>query len=78
MYRRRELAKLKRTEVSITVSRTVQVQQFQPSTVSVTETAEIPEEMTASDVKRALYKSASKAVEEFIESERLKYQKEKK
>lgn len=66
----------KRKTVSVTVSRTVQVQQFQPSTVTVAESAEVPEGATASEVKLELYKSATASVTKFMNQEIRKYSEE--
>lgn len=65
--------KIKRSSVSVTVTRTVQVAQYQPSTVSVTETADVPAGMKASDVKAALYESASASTQKYMRAEIKKY-----
>ncbi len=67
------MAKLKRRSVSVTVTRTVQVVQFQPSTVSVTECADVPEGMSAEEVKAELYESASESMQKFMRGEIKKY-----
>jgi hypothetical protein len=68
--------KIKRKTVSVSVSRTVQITQYHPSTVTVTEEAEIPEGMTHVEVKEVLYKSASASVVKFMNNEIDKWSKE--
>ena len=67
------MAKIKRTSVSVTVSRTVQVRNYTPSTVTVTETAEVGEGQSAQKVKDALYESASDSMQEYMRKEIKKY-----
>lgn len=71
----KHVAKIKRKTVSVTVTRTVQVVQFQPSTVSVTETAEVGDQ-DPNEVKQELYESASKSMQKFMRGEIKKYKKE--
>lgn len=66
------MAKIKRKVVSVTVSRTVQVRNFTPSTVTVTETAEVGDH-DPDIVKDTLYKSASKSMQRFMRAEIAKY-----
>ncbi len=61
--------KIKRKQISVTVTRTVQLQQYHPATVSVTEVADIPEGEDYEAVRTALYKSATKAVTKFLRNE---------
>lgn len=68
--------KIKRKMVSVTVARTVQITQFHPSTVTVAESAEIPDGMTSEEVKLELYKSATKSVTKFMNQEIKKYEEE--
>lgn len=67
---------IKRKTVSVKVTRTVQVQQYQPSTIEVTETADVPEGSDPRDVKDELYKSASASVVKFMNAEIKKYSEE--
>lgn len=60
---------IKRKVVSVSISRTIQITQFHPSTVMVTETAEVPTDLTADQVKAELYKSASRSVVKFMNLE---------
>ncbi len=65
--------KIKRKTISVTVSRTIQVQQFQPSVVTVTETTELGPDDNPEEVKAVLYKSASRSVTKFMNAEIDKY-----
>lgn len=64
---------MKRKSISVTVERTVQAQQFQPCVVRVTETADMPPDMTEAEVKLELYKSASASVKKFMIQELKKW-----
>lgn len=68
----KQVAKIKRRSVSVTVSRTVQVQNYTPSTVTVTETADVGDN-DPEDVKRELYESASKSMQKYMRAEIKKY-----
>ncbi len=68
--------KLKRKSVSVTVTRTVQVKQYEPSTISVTETADVPDGMKTSEVKLALYETASASVQKYMRAEIKKYRRD--
>lgn len=59
---------MKRKTVSVTVTKVVQAQQFEPVTISVTETADVGDEKP-SQVKRELYESASASVHRFMKEE---------
>lgn len=67
----------KRKTVSVTVKRMVQVVRFHPSEISVTEVADVPEGVKASEVKRELYESASLSVQKFMREEINKYKEPK-
>lgn len=75
LNRRTQVTKIKRKTVSVTVSRTVQVVQYQPSTVTVTETADVGDQ-DPEEVKLALYESASKSMQKFMRAEIKKYKKD--
>ncbi len=60
---------IKRKAVSVSVSRTVQLRQYHPATVTVSESAEVPPGMDAKDVKLELYKSATASVTKFLKNE---------
>lgn len=66
---------IKRTSVSITVSRTLQLAQFHPASVSVTEVAEVGDADIA-EVKLELYRSATASVDKFLRHEVKKYKEE--
>jgi hypothetical protein len=70
------MAKIKRTKVRVSISRTVQVNRFNPSTVTVEEEADVPDGMTADDVKAELYESVTKTVQKFMRKEIKKYRRE--
>lgn len=59
---------MKRKTVSVTVTKVVQAAQFEPVTISVTETADIGDDK-ASEVKQKLYESASASVHRFMKEE---------
>ncbi len=60
---------MKRRVVTVTVQKTKQIPQFEPSLVSVTESAEIEDGENAKEVRTMLYESASKAVKKFMKEE---------
>lgn len=68
---------MKRKQVSVTVTKTVQVVQFEPVVVSVTETADVGD-ADVSEVKAELYESASKSVRKFMKEEKEKWAKKSK
>lgn len=61
--------KIKRRTVTVSVTRTVQLQQYHPATVSVTEVADIPPGEDYDEIRKELYKSATKAVTRFLKNE---------
>jgi hypothetical protein len=67
---------MKTKTISVTVSRTVQIQQFHPSVVSMTETAEIESGDDVRKCKIQLYKACSETVETCMNREIKKYQDE--
>lgn len=69
------MKKIKRSQVSVTVSRTVQVRNYTPSTVTVTEIADVGDN-DPDIVKDTLYKSASKSMQKFMRAEIAKYKEE--
>jgi len=66
---------MKRKTISVTITKTKQVVQFEPLTVTVTEVAELEEGDKASDAKAKLYESVSKSVKQFMEEETTKWKK---
>lgn len=68
--------KLKRKSVSVTVSRTIQLVQFHPATLTVAETADVPDGMDPEEAKLELYKSAAASVDKFLRQEQRKFNKE--
>lgn len=73
---RRERTPLRLTSVSVTLSRTLQVRQFEPIRVDVTQTAQIGNGENASDVRRELYESTSKALRTMMRAEFKKWAEE--
>lgn len=63
----------KRT-ITISVSRTVQVERFEPSQVTVTETIEVLDEPERVEkARKRLYSDVTKQVKSYIDNEQLKY-----
>ncbi len=62
--------------ITISVSRTIQVKQYEPVTVSASETVECDED-DADEVRLRTYKNVTTAVFKYIENERRKYSAEK-
>jgi hypothetical protein len=60
---------MKRRVITVSVTKTIQVVQFEPVVVEVTESAEVESGEKASEVRTALYESASKAVKKFMKEE---------
>jgi hypothetical protein len=60
--KRSKKSTLRITSVSVTLSRTIQVRQFEPVRVDVTQTAEVTEHDNPSEVRRELYEVTSKAL----------------
>lgn len=60
---------MKRKTVSVTVTKVVQAEQYEPVTVSVSETADLEDGDKASETKRKLYESASKSLHKFMREE---------
>lgn len=64
--------------ISISVSRTVQVERFEPSQVTVTETIEVKDVPSAvKEARSELYAAVTKQVASYIENEQKKYGKKK-
>lgn len=61
--------KIKRKAVSVVVQRTVQLKQFHPVTLTVSESAEVMEGQSVKDIKLELYKSATESVTKFLNQE---------
>lgn len=59
--------------ITIEVSKTVQVAQFEPVTVKVTETVEVGADQDASEVRFETYKTVTQAVKKYIDNEVRKY-----
>lgn len=60
---------MKRKIVSVTVTKVVQAAQFEPLTVSITESAEIEEGDKVIKVRNRLYESASEGLHEIMGKE---------
>lgn len=63
------MEKLRVTSVTITLSKTIQVVNFEPIRVDVTQTAEVGPDDNASQVRRALYENTSKALNTMMKFE---------
>lgn len=59
----------KRKSVTVSVSRTIQLKQYHPVGITITETAEVPPDENYKDIELELYKSATKAVTKFLDNE---------
>ena len=57
------------TEVSVTVSKTIQVTRFEPVQVSVSQTASVGDGEEPREVRAALYRNTSKAVKAMMKRE---------
>lgn len=68
--------KLRITSVAVTVSRTIQVRQFEPVRVDLTQTAEVAEGDNPSDVRRELYEATSKSLRAMMRFELEKWREE--
>lgn len=62
--------------VTVTVSRTVQLQQYCPATVTVTEVHEVKEGESTREVRNAAYNAVSASVVKYIEHEVENYSKD--
>jgi hypothetical protein len=69
------MAKVK--EISVTVSKTFQFKQFEPSHVSITETLTLAPEDDKDEVKKKSYKRCSDTVNELLLKEGKRYQEKK-
>lgn len=65
------MAKVK--QVTVSVSRTVQITQFHPSTVIVSETIDLDKEDDAKLIRQGAYLRCSKSVEAYMNKEIEKY-----
>lgn len=63
------MGKLRITTVTVTLSKTIQVVNFEPLRVDVTQTAEVGPDDNASTVRRELYESTSKALDAMMRFE---------
>lgn len=57
---------MKRRTVSVTVTKMVQAAQYEPLTISITESAELEGEEKVSQIRTKLYESASKGVHKLM------------
>jgi hypothetical protein len=65
--------------ITIEVAKTVQVAQYEPVTVKVTETIEVEADSErAKEIRLKLYTGVTKSVKQFIDNEVLKYKEENK
>jgi hypothetical protein len=71
-----EASELRITQISVTVSKTIQVRNFEPVRVDVTQTAEVLEDDKVSRVRRQLYESTSKAVAAMMREELERWRRE--
>jgi hypothetical protein len=59
----------KRKTVSVVVTKTIQEPQYNPSTITVTETAEVGKDDDHKEVLDELYESASKRCRKYVKAE---------
>jgi hypothetical protein len=64
---------MKRT-ITIEVSKTIQIKQFEPVSVKVSETIQLTDDMDATEARTDLYKDVTRAVTKYIDNEQLKYE----
>ena len=64
--------------IQITVTRTVQVKQFEPVTVTLSETIEVEDDADVKEARLALYTGVTSRVERYIKNEVTKYSLERK
>lgn len=61
--------------ITVEVSKTVQVAQYEPVTVKITETVEVEADSEkAKEVRLKVYTGVTKSVKQFIDNEVLKYE----
>jgi hypothetical protein len=64
--------------VKISVTRTIQVDRFEPVTVTVEESIQLKDSEDPVEPRRELYKEVTQQVAKYIENEKRKYSKSKK
>jgi len=64
--------------IKVAVSRTVQVERFEPVQVTVEAVADLEPDENVKEAKLELYKGVTRATKQFIDNEVLKYTKDKK
>ncbi len=63
---------MSKRRIKIQVSRTIQVDRYEPVTVSIEEEIVVMDD-EADDARKELYRSVTQNVKKFIDNERLKY-----
>lgn len=63
---------MSKRRIKIQVSRTIQVDRYEPVTVSIEEEIVVTDD-EADDARKELYRSVTQNVKKFIDNERLKY-----
>lgn len=61
--------------ITISVTRTIQVERFEPVGVTVTESIEIKDTADAAEARKKLYSDVTKQVTSYVENEKRKYAK---
>lgn len=69
---------MKRKTISITLTKMVQAAQYEPLTVTITETAEMEDGDKVKDVRSKLYESASKGLHEVMREELTRWKRKSK
>lgn len=64
--------------ITIEVSRTVQIQSYEPVSVRVSETIKLDDDEDEAEARADLYKAVTKQVASYIKNEQLKYSATKK
>lgn len=59
--------------ITVTVAKTVQTAQYEPVTVTVTETVTVPSEKLSEEVHLKVYTRVTKSTKRFIDNELAKY-----
>lgn len=63
--------------ITISVTRTIQVERFEPVGVTVTESIEIKDTADPAEARKKLYSDVTKQVTSYVENEKKKYGKKK-
>lgn len=61
-------------QITVEVTKTVQVQQYEPVTVRVTETMVLDKGTDTEEARKSLYKRVTRAVASYVENEQAKWE----